>query len=111
MALLPIYETPDPMLRQISTPVEKVDDDLRALIADMFETMYAAPGIGLAAVQVGVPKRLLVMDLQEPEDPETRKASRSGSHGFSSTPRYCRTATTRCLTLRDACRCRTNMPR
>ncbi|MCL6740075.1 peptide deformylase [Sphingomonas sp. RB56-2] len=68
MALLPIFETPDPMLRQISTPVEKVDDELRALIADMFETMYAAPGIGLAAVQVGVPKRLLVMDLQEPED-------------------------------------------
>ena len=70
MALLPIYETPDPVLRQISTPVETVDDELRALIADMFETMYAAPGIGLAAVQVGVPKRLLVMDLQEPRDPE-----------------------------------------
>ena len=70
MALLPIYETPDPMLRQISTPVEKVDDELRSLISDMFETMYAAPGIGLAAVQVGVPKRLLVMDLQEPEDPD-----------------------------------------
>jgi peptide deformylase len=70
MAILRIYETPDPMLRQISTPVEKVDDELRALIADMFETMYEAPGIGLAAVQVGVPKRLLVMDLQEPEDPD-----------------------------------------
>ena len=70
MALLPIYETPDPVLRQISTPVEAVDDELRAFIKDMFETMYAAPGIGLAAVQVGVPKRLLVMDLQEPEDPE-----------------------------------------
>jgi peptide deformylase len=70
MALLRLYETPDPMLRQISTPVEKVDDELRALIADMFETMYEAPGIGLAAVQVGVPKRLLVMDLQEPENPD-----------------------------------------
>ena len=70
MALLRIYETPEPVLRQISTPVEKVDDKLRAFIADMFETMYAAPGIGLAAVQVGVPERLLVMDLQEPEDPE-----------------------------------------
>ena len=70
MALLRIYETPDPVLRQISTPVETVDDDLRRLIADMFETMYAAPGIGLAAVQVGVPKRLLVMDLQEPENPD-----------------------------------------
>ncbi len=70
MAILKIYETPDAMLRQISTPVEKVDDELRALIADMFETMYDAPGIGLAAVQVGVPKRLLVMDLQEPENPD-----------------------------------------
>ena len=70
MALLPIYETPDPMLRQISTPVETVDDELRALISDMFDTMYDAPGIGLAAVQVGVPKRLLVMDLQEPSDPD-----------------------------------------
>jgi peptide deformylase len=70
MAILRIFETPDPILRQISTPVETVDDDLRALIADMFETMYDAPGIGLAAVQVGVPKRLLVMDLQEPEDPD-----------------------------------------
>ena len=70
MAILRIYETPDPVLRQISTPVETVDDELRALVADMFETMYDAPGIGLAAVQVGVPKRLLVMDLQEPADPE-----------------------------------------
>jgi peptide deformylase len=48
--------------------VETVDDDLRALIADMFETMYAAPGIGLAAIQVGIPKRVLVIDLQEPEE-------------------------------------------
>ena len=70
MTLLRIYETPDPMLRQISTPVEKFDADLRALIRDMFETMYDAPGIGLAAVQVGVPQRLLVMDLQEPSDPD-----------------------------------------
>jgi peptide deformylase len=68
MALLPIIEVPDPRLRQISSPVEKVDDELRALIADMFETMYDAPGIGLAAIQVGVPKRLLVMDLGEPAE-------------------------------------------
>ncbi|SNS30217.1 peptide deformylase [Sphingomonas laterariae] len=70
MAILPILEAPDPRLRTISTPVETVDDDLRALIADMFETMYDAPGIGLAAIQVGVPKRVLVMDLQEEEDAE-----------------------------------------
>ena len=68
MAILPIVEVPDPRLRQISSPVETVDDEVRALVADMFETMYAAPGIGLAAIQVGVPKRILVIDLQEPEE-------------------------------------------
>ena len=68
MAILNILEAPDAFLRQKSTPVEAVDDELRTLIADMFETMYAAPGIGLAAVQVGVPKRVLVIDLQEEED-------------------------------------------
>jgi peptide deformylase len=68
MALLPILEVPDPRLRQVSTPVAEVNDELRALIADMFETMYAAPGIGLAAIQIGVPQRLLVIDLQEPEE-------------------------------------------
>src|SRR5258707_5791891 len=68
MALLPIVEVPDPRRRQISSTVEKVDDGVRALVADMFETMYAAPGIGLAAVQVGVPRRILVIDLQEPEE-------------------------------------------
>lgn len=67
MAIRPILETPDPLLRQISTPVEAVTDEIRTLIDDMFETMYAAPGIGLAAVQVGVPKRVLVIDLQESE--------------------------------------------
>lgn len=70
MAILPIVEVPDPRLKTVSTPVEKVDDELRALIADMFDTMYDAPGIGLAAIQVGVPKRVLVMDLQEEEDEE-----------------------------------------
>jgi peptide deformylase len=68
MAIRPIFETPDPVLRQISKPVLRFDDDLGALVSDMFETMYHAPGIGLAAVQVGVPIRLLVMDLQEPEE-------------------------------------------
>jgi peptide deformylase len=68
MAILPIVEVPDPRLRQISKPVEQVDDAVRALVADMFETMYDAPGIGLAAIQVGVPKRILVIDLQEPEE-------------------------------------------
>jgi peptide deformylase len=70
MAILPIVEVPDPRLRLVSTPVEAVDDDVRTLIGDMFDTMYDAPGIGLAAIQVGVPKRLIVMDLQEEEDEE-----------------------------------------
>lgn len=65
MAILPIIEAPDPFLRTISKPVAEVTDATRALIADMFETMYDAPGIGLAAIQVGVPERILVIDLQE----------------------------------------------
>jgi peptide deformylase len=68
MSLLPIIEVPDPLLRATSAPVERVDDELRGLIASMFETMYAAPGIGLAAVQVAVPRRLFVIDLQDPEE-------------------------------------------
>lgn len=63
MAKLKILEFPDPRLRTKATPVEAVDDTLRALIADMFETMYAAPGIGLAATQVDVHKRLLITDI------------------------------------------------
>jgi len=70
MAVLPILEAPDPRLRTISTPVETIDDELQQLIDDMFDTMYDAPGIGLAAIQVGVPKRVLVIDLQEPESEE-----------------------------------------
>jgi len=65
MAILPIIEAPDPRLKTVSTPVETFDEALQTLIDDMFETMYDAPGIGLAAIQVGVPRRLLVMDLQE----------------------------------------------
>jgi peptide deformylase len=67
MSILPIIETPDPRLKVKSTPVEQVDDDLRRFMDDMLETMYAAPGIGLAAIQVGAPKRVLVIDLQETE--------------------------------------------
>ena len=68
MARLEILEFPDPRLRTIAEPVEQVDDALRQLIDDMFETMYAAPGIGLAATQVNVHKRLLVMDVSEQGD-------------------------------------------
>ncbi|MGB2247229.1 MAG: peptide deformylase [Alcanivorax sediminis] len=65
MAKLEILEFPDPRLRTVAKPVEKVDDELRKLIDDMFETMYDAPGIGLAATQVNVHLRLIVMDLSE----------------------------------------------
>src|SRR5690554_260311 len=65
MAILTILEYPDPRLRTIAKPVEKVDDTIRTLIDDMFETMYDAPGIGLAATQVDQHIRLLVMDLSE----------------------------------------------
>ena len=70
MAVRPILTVADatPVLKQKSAPVERVDDDLRALMDDMLETMYAAPGIGLAAVQVGVPKRVIVMDLSGREE-------------------------------------------
>src|SRR3954452_9585637 len=70
MAVRPIFETPDPVLRQLSKPVETFEKELKTLVADRFDTAYVAPGIGLAAVQVGVPIRLLVIDLQEPEDPD-----------------------------------------
>jgi peptide deformylase len=65
MAKLTILEYPDPRLRTRAEPVARVDDALRRLIDDMFETMYAAPGIGLAATQVNVHKRLLVIDVSE----------------------------------------------
>lgn len=67
MSLLSIIEVPDPLLRSQSAAVERIDDDLKRLVSDMFETMYQAPGIGLAAIQVAIPRRLLIVDLQEPE--------------------------------------------
>jgi peptide deformylase len=73
MAIREILTVPDPRLKLKSEPVEAVDDALRALMDDMLETMYAAPGIGLAAIQVGVPKRVIVMDIaREGEDKHPR---------------------------------------
>jgi peptide deformylase len=73
MALREIITVPNPLLKQVSQPVEAVDDDLRALMDDMLETMYDAPGIGLAAIQIGVPKRVIVMDLsREGEEKQPR---------------------------------------
>ena len=68
MSLLTILEYPDLRLRKRATPVKEVDDAMRSLIDDMFETMYQAPGIGLAATQVDVHKRLLVLDVSENKD-------------------------------------------
>ena len=63
-----IIKIPDKRLRQVSEPVKKVDAGIRKLVDDMFETMYEAPGIGLAAIQIGVAKRLVTMDLSKKED-------------------------------------------
>lgn len=71
MAVRDILIIPDRRLRLKSEPVTAVDKPLRALIEDMFETMYAAPGIGLAAIQVGVPRRVVTMDLAKKDEPKT----------------------------------------
>ena len=68
MALLPILEFPDPRLRKVAAPVAAVTPEIKKLVRDMAETMYAAPGIGLAATQVDVHKRVIVMDISETRD-------------------------------------------
>lgn len=73
MSKLPIITLPDPILRKISAPVEQVDAEVLKLADDMLETMYAAPGVGLAAVQVGVLKRLVVLDVSSDEDEQQEK--------------------------------------
>jgi len=70
MALRSIIKLPDPKLRLVSAPLERVDDDLRKLMDDMAETMYDAPGIGLAAIQIALPIRLVVIDTATPEEPK-----------------------------------------
>ena len=87
MAIREILEVPDPRLKTVSTPVESFDEELRTLVADMFETMYAAHGIGLAAIQVGIPKRVLVIDLQpEDEDAEPEECTEHGGHSHTHRP-------------------------
>ena len=65
MTIRKILTEPDPFLRQKSAKVDQVNDEIRTLMDDMLETMYDAPGIGLAAIQVGVPKRIIVMDISK----------------------------------------------
>jgi peptide deformylase len=70
MALREILILPDKRLRQVSAPVKKIDDGVRTLVEEMFETMYDAPGIGLAAIQIGAPKRVVTMDLAKKDEPK-----------------------------------------
>jgi len=70
MTIKPLIILPDPVLRTVSAPVERVDDEVLKLADDMLETMYDAPGIGLAAIQIGVPRRLLVIDVAKEGDPK-----------------------------------------
>ena len=70
MALRKILTIPDSILRQKSLPVDKVNKEIKTLMDDMLDTMYDAPGIGLAAIQIGIPKRIVVMDLSK--DPEKK---------------------------------------
>lgn len=72
MALMDVVTWPNPVLENPGEPVTVFGDDLKKLVRDMFETMYAAPGVGLAAVQVGVPQRLFVMDCSGGKDPDQR---------------------------------------
>lgn len=98
MALLNILEFPDPRLRKVAEPITQVDDDIRQLCKDMLETMYHAPGIGLAATQVNVHKRLLVCDVSEdqsqplvfinPEIEESSEQLSSYDEGCLSVPGY-----------------------
>tara|TARA_B100000700_G_C14859521_1_gene767955 strand:+ start:167 stop:691 length:525 start_codon:yes stop_codon:yes gene_type:complete len=71
MALRKILTEPNKILREKSLPVEKVDEEIQKLMDDMLETMYAAPGIGLAAIQVGIPKRIIVLDLSPKDKPRS----------------------------------------
>lgn len=73
MSVRPILILPDPRLRQVTEPVENFDDELKKTVEDMFETMYEAPGIGLAGPQIGYMKRVVVIDLADPENPDSGK--------------------------------------
>lgn len=95
MALLPILRYPDPRLNRVAAPVNKVDDGIRRLARDMAETMYEAPGIGLAATQVNVHKQLIVIDVSEAKNEllvlvnpaiETAEGCRLGEEGCLSVP-------------------------
>jgi peptide deformylase len=108
MSLMPIIEVPDALLRTKSAPIEDVTTDLERLIADMFETMYEAPGIGLAAIQVAVPRRLVIIDLQDPEEEGGEPVKRPMS---SSTPKSSTDQLSGKSITKAAFQSPTNMPR
>jgi peptide deformylase len=84
MAIRPLVILPDAQLRLVSTPVEAITPEIRTLVADMFETMYDAPGIGLAAIQIGVPKRVVTLDVaKRPEQDEAEEAGEDGDENGS----------------------------
>ncbi|MEC9342357.1 MAG: peptide deformylase [Pseudomonadota bacterium] len=87
MTIKPIIILPDPVLRQVSSPVERIDDDLQRLLDDMLETMYDAPGIGLAGIQVGVPLRIITVDVSpRTGDGEDEGGDEGGNEGDSAPP-------------------------
>src|SRR3989338_5645878 len=91
--ILPLIIAPDPLLKQISKPVEKIDESLRQLMKDMVSTMYSKRGVGLAAVQVGVLKRVLVIDVGyeiEDHDHHHDHENCGGIHVKNTNPRYFR---------------------
>ena len=88
MAIRDIIEVPDKRLKEISKPLDAVSDATRALMDDMLETMYAANGIGLAAIQIGVPERVIVMDISPSSNDEDGSEGDTGSDEESREDRY-----------------------
>ncbi len=103
MTIRPLVILPDPVLRLGSEPVGPITGEIRTLVADMFETMYDAPGVGLAAIQIGVAKRVVTID--------TSKEEASATPGSSSTPRSSGPRRKGGSTTRAACRSRTITPK
>ena len=103
MTIKPLIILPDPVLRQVSKPIERVDDELRKFAGDMLETMYDAPGIGLAAIQVGEPLRMLVIDLAKEDE--------AAAPQIFINPEIVGASDDAPSTRRAACRSRTTMPR
>ncbi|MCP4070695.1 MAG: peptide deformylase [Hyphomicrobiales bacterium] len=81
MTIKPIITIPDPVLREVSKPVERIDDEMRTLLNDMLETMYDAPGIGLAAIQLGIPLRIVTVDVAQRRINDEKMQDDEGENG------------------------------